>query len=128
MPPVRAQSFVYNPATLTGTITLDTVITGRLVITAVRSGSNVTLQATKDGVLISGAGITNPQTFTNPTAAQIETWCQNTLGAVLNIKKGTLTIETMQFRVHVFALNPLNVNILTANTGVTIPPNWYALS
>lgn len=117
MPPIQSQSIVISPDGATGTITIVSSTDGTIVITGIRSGSTVTMEMKKNGVLVSGAGITNPQALGTATQAQIENWINSTF----------LAVGSISFRLasHVFTLVPLNLTITCYNPGVILPAQWW---
>lgn len=106
MPPVRRVE-----ARADGLL-IETAQVGILELTWVRVGNQVTFTFLRDGVQ------RRQQTINTPTAAQIETWIDESLNPVLEARFGVA--------VHVNALNPLSVSLTTVSAGVPILPTWWA--
>lgn len=118
MPPIQSQTITVSPDNALATITIVSSTDGTIVITGTKSGSTVTMRMERDGVLVSGPGITNPQAISTATQAQIENWINNTFVAVGSI--------SFRLASHVFSLTPtLSLTITCYNPGVMLPANWW---
>ena len=116
MPAIKSQSQAIAPDGNSVVLTIVSTFNGTIVTTGVRSGSSVTMEMRRDGVLVSGAGITNPRTITTATAAEIESWINATF-----IAGGF----GLQLASHIFTLVPLNMTLMTYNLGDSPPANWW---
>jgi len=116
MPPIRSQVIEISPDNTSATITIVTSQDGTIVTTGVKSGSTVTMEMRKDGTLVSGTGITNPQALGTATQAQIETWINSTFLAIG---------AKFQLASHVYSLVPLRLTIISYDAGLPSPVNWW---
>lgn len=117
--PVKSQQITSDGFVIT---TNSSVIECHVV--AIQQGSQTQVTILKDGVQV------GQTVFTSPTTTQVETWVQQTMGTALKINvdsgnNGTITVDSMQFFIHVVTFNPFVVKILSANIGVSVNPNWW---
>ena len=116
MPPIQSQALVTSPDNTTATITIVSSTDGTIVTTGVKAGSTVTMEMRKNGALVSGVGVSNPQAIGTATQSDIENWINRTFLAIG---------ANFQLASHVISLVPLSVNVICYNAGLTAPANWW---